>query len=250
MIIKKIWQEFTNIIGYSGVKSLKDKFFKPLIAIATFLLLIGLIIVLTVTPNDALQGWSSKIMYVHVPSAWICLMFYLASVFANIIYLSYKNIFFAIVSYAIALPGLFFNIICILTGMIWGRLTWGVWWAWDVRLTSVLILAIFYTIYIITYLNAQKSDGGQSGYRIAAAISIIGAINLPIIKFSVMMYNSIHQTASVLRAGGPSIHISMLYQLFIIFIACLCGSSAYIIYKLHKMLLDRKKAHELIKNYE
>lgn len=204
---------------------------------------IGSLLIFTNTPDDYVQGISAKIMYIHVPSAWLALLIYFFMVLASIGYLVYGNSFFSLLTYSLSLTGLLFNFLCIATGMIWAKLTWGVWWVWDVRLISVAILLLFYIFYIAIYNSNNKNYE-----KISAAINIIGAINLPIIKFSVELWNNVHQSASILRAGGVSIHHTMLYQLIIMFTAFVIFSIITVSIKLHSCLIEKKINHLALRN--
>jgi heme exporter protein C len=162
----------------------------------------------------------------------------------SLLFLIYKNQFFTLLAYSFSLSGALFNIACIVTGMIWGKETWGVYWAWDARLTSVAILLLFYIFYIAVF----NSDGqSNSSMRIASITNLIGAINLPIIKFSVELWNSVHQPASIIRASGVSISPSMFYPLLIFFAAFAFFTASLTILNLHNTLLRKKINHLVIK---
>ena len=193
--------------------------------------------VFSLVPDDEIQGFSAKIMYVHVPSAWACTLIYLLMTILSLTFLIYKNSFCVLLAYSLAIPGTFFNIICILTGMIWGKQTWGTYWVWDARLTSVAILLLLYTFYIVIFNSENKSN---SSFRIASITNLIGAINLPIIKFSVELWKGVHQPASIIRAGGVSISPMMFYPLLIFFLSFACFTSVIVIINLHNLLLERK----------
>jgi heme exporter protein C len=166
------------------------------------------------SPNDYQQADAVKIMYVHVPAAWMSLLIYSLMAIFNISGFIWKNPFFYIISKSIAIIGLVFTAITLISGAIWGKPIWGSWWVWDARLTSVLILFFLYLGYIIL---VNSFDDREKGDKIAAIISIIGFINIPIIKFSVEYWNSLHQPASILRSGGVAIHSSMLTPLLLMF---------------------------------
>jgi heme exporter protein C len=166
------------------------------------------------SPDDYQQGNAVRIMYVHVPAAWMALLIYTIMAVFNISGFIWKNPFFYLISRSIAIIGCIFTFITLATGSIWGKPIWGAWWVWDARLTSVLILFFLYLGYIIL-LNSF--DDKSKGERIAAIISIIGFINVPIIKFSVEYWNSLHQPASIMRSGGVAIHSSMLTPLLLMF---------------------------------
>ena len=181
---------------------------------ATFIivLLIGLFEALILSPEDYKQSDSVRIMYVHVPSAWISLgIFSLISVLSFGI-LIFKNKNFSLIAKSLAPSGLLFNIIALVTGSIWGRPTWGTWWAWDARITSMLLLAIFYLMYILSW---RVTDNNDKAIKVSSIIAIIGLINVPIIKFSVDWWSTLHQPASVNLLKDTTIHSSMLVPLAI-----------------------------------
>lgn len=173
------------------------------IAIAT-----GTIWGLFLSPPDYLQGDSVRIMYVHVPSAWMSLLAYAAMAVASAANLIWRHPVAGLYARAAAVPGLVFTGIALLTGSIWGKPMWGTWWAWgDARLTSMLVLFFIYLGYLALWSAA--GDVSRAMHR-AAILCLVGAINLPIVKFSVDWWSTLHQPASVFRVGGPTIHASML----------------------------------------
>ena len=172
---------------------------------------IGLTEALILSPEDYKQSHSVRIMYVHVPAAWICLGIFSMITFLSTIGYIFKirNLF--LISKSLAPSGFVFNIIALVTGSIWGKPTWGTWWAWDARITSMLILALFYLLYLI----AWRIYDNDKAFKITSIISILGIINVPIIKYSVDWWNTLHQPASINILSKSSIHISMMYPLFI-----------------------------------
>jgi heme exporter protein C len=184
-------------------------------------------------------------MYAHIPSAWLSLMLYFISSIGIILYFSYKNLFFAFFSYSISVCGFCFSLICLLSGMIWGKLTWGVWWAWDPRLTSMLILCIFYFIFIYLFFITKKE--GVYDFKIPGIINLIGAINLPIIKFSVEFYNSLHQKSSIIRKGGMSIYGGLSKPLWFFFAGFIVLSIFFsiLILKSELFLLKKNRKEKL-----
>jgi len=166
------------------------------------------------SPDDYQQGNAVKMMYVHVPAAWMGMLIYTLMAVFNVSGFVWKNPYFYVISKVIAPIGLIFTLITLVTGSIWGKPIWGTWWVWDARLTSVLILFFLYLGYIILI---DSFDDQAKGEKIAAVISIVGFINVPIIKFSVEYWNSLHQPASILRSGGVSIANSMLIPLLLVF---------------------------------
>jgi len=185
---------------------------KYVFAIFIVVLLVGLFEALVLSPEDYKQSDSVRIMYVHVPSAWISLgIFSLISILSFGI-LIFKNKNFSLITKSLAPSGFLFNIIALVTGSIWGRPTWGTWWAWDARITSMLLLAIFYFMFILSW---RIFDNNDKAIKVSSIVAIIGLINVPIIKFSVDWWSTLHQPASVNLLKDTTIHSSMLLPLFI-----------------------------------
>ena len=173
---------------------------------------VGLTEALILSPEDYKQSHSVRIMYVHVPSAWICLGIFSSMTFFSIIGYIFKIRNFFLISKSLAPSGFVFNIIALVTGSIWGKPTWGTWWAWDARITSMLILALFYLIYLVAW---KIYDNDDKVFKVTSIITILGIINVPIIKYSVNWWNTLHQPASINILSKSSIHVSMLYPLLI-----------------------------------
>ena len=189
-----------------------NKLRKLIFTIFITVLLIGLFEALVLSPEDYKQSDSVRIMYVHVPSAWISLaIFSLISILSFVI-LIFKNKNFSLVTKSLAPSGFLFNIIALVTGSIWGRPTWGTWWAWDARITSMLLLAIFYLMFILSW---RIFDNNDKAIKVSAVIAITGLINVPIIKFSVDWWSTLHQPSSVNLLKDTTIHSSMLVPLLI-----------------------------------
>ena len=185
---------------------------KYVFAIFITVLLVGLFEALVLSPEDYKQSDSARIMYVHVPSAWISLgIFSFISILSFGIFI-FKNKNFALITKSLAPSGLLFNIIALVTGSIWGKPTWGTWWAWDARITSMLLLAIFYLMFILSW---RIFDNNDKSIKVSSIIAIIGLINVPIVKFSVDWWSTLHQPASVNLLKDTTIHSSMLVPLFI-----------------------------------
>ena len=173
---------------------------------------IGLTEALIFSPEDYKQGHSVRIMYVHVPAAWISLGIFSTMTFLSIIGYIFKIKNFFLISKSFAPSGLLFNIIALVTGSIWGKPTWGTWWAWDARITSMLILVLFYIMYLVAWRIYENND---KVFKVTSIITIIGIINVPIIKYSVDWWNTLHQPASINILSKSSIHISMMFPLSI-----------------------------------
>ena len=192
--------------------SITSKAPKYVFIIFVIVLSIGLMEALFLSPEDYVQSHSVRIMYVHVPSAWISLGIFSLIALLSIGSFVFKNKNFSLIAKSLAPSGLVFNIIALVTGSIWGKPTWGTWWAWDARITSMLILALFYFMYILAWRIFDKS---QQVNKITSIIAILGAVNIPIIKFSVDWWSTLHQNSSVNVLSDTSIHPSMLVPLLI-----------------------------------
>ena len=173
---------------------------------------IGLLEALIFSPEDYKQGDAVRIMYVHVPSAWISLGIFSLITLLSIIGYIFKIKNFFLISKSLAPSGFIFNIIALVTGSIWGRPTWGTWWAWDARITAMLILALFYLLYLLAWRIFEDKD---KVFKATLIITILGIINVPIIKYSVDWWNTLHQPASINIFTKSSIDISMLFPLMI-----------------------------------
>jgi heme exporter protein C len=185
----------------------------PWLGAATGLLLtVGLVWALIVAPPDYQQGETVRIMFIHVPSAWMALSVYLFVAAAGAVALVWRHPLAEIAGQAAAPLGAGFTLVCLATGSLWGRPMWGAWWVWDARLTSVLVLFFLYLGYIA--LAGAFDDRGR-GARAASLLALVGVVNLPIIKFSVDWWNTLHQPASVVRSGGPAIALPLLLPLLV-----------------------------------
>ncbi len=185
----------------------------PWLAVATVVLFaVGLYLALVVSPPDYQQGETVRIMFVHVPAAWLALFAYLLMAIASAVGLVFRHPLADVAAKSAAPIGASFTFLALVTGSLWGKPMWGAWWVWDARLTSVLILFLLYLGYMAIW---QALEEPQRAARLAAIVAIVGVVNLPIIKFSVDWWNSLHQPASVLRLDGPSIHHTMLVPLLV-----------------------------------
>jgi len=173
---------------------------------------VGLTEALILSPEDYKQSDAVRIMYVHVPAAWISLGIFSSITFLSISGFIFKNKNLFLISKSLAPSGFVFNIIALVTGSIWGKPTWGTWWAWDARITSMLILALFYAMYLISWRIYEKEE---KIFKISTIVTILGIINIPIIKYSVDWWNTLHQPASITILSKSSIHSSMLFPLLI-----------------------------------
>ena len=183
---------------------------KFVFALFIIVLLIGLFEALVLSPEDYKQSDAVRIMYVHVPSAWISLgIFSLISILSFGI-LIFKNKNFYLITKSLAPSGFVFNLIALVTGSIWGKPTWGTWWAWDARITSMLLLAVFYLMFILSW---RIFDQNEKASKVSSVIAILGLINIPIVKFSVDWWPTLHQPASVKLIEDTTIHSTMLLPL-------------------------------------
>ena len=185
---------------------------KYILLLFVIVLSIGLMEALILSPEDYKQSDAVRIMYVHVPAAWISLGIFSSITFLSISGFIFKNKNFFLIAKSLAPSGFVFNIIALVTGSIWGKPTWGTWWAWDARITSMLILALFYLIYLIAW---RIFEDKENVLKITTIITVLGIINVPIIKYSVDWWNTLHQPASINVLSKSSIHTSMLTPLLI-----------------------------------
>ncbi len=195
---------------------LTTKILKTLFFIFIIILIIGLTESLWISPEDYKQSHSVRIMYVHVPSAWISLGIFAFIGILSLFNFIFKNKNFSLIAKSLSTSGFVFCIIALVTGSIWGYPTWGTWWVWDARITSMLLLSIFYLMYILSWKVFEKSINQE---KISSIIAIIGMINIPIIKFSVDWWNTLHQNATVKIFSKSSIHPSMMLPLLVMTVA-------------------------------
>ena len=183
---------------------------KYVMALFIVVISIGLVEALVISPEDYKQSHSVRIMYVHVPAAWISLGIFSSITLLSISGYILKNKNFFLIAKSLAPSGLVFNIVALVTGSIWGKPTWGTWWAWDARITSMLILVMFYFLYLIAWRIYEEKE---RVFKITTLITIFGIVNIPIIKYSVDWWNTLHQPASINILSKSSIHSSMLLPL-------------------------------------
>jgi len=201
-----------KIISPSNIYQLIEKLIKTINSFFFLILIIGLTFALVLSPPDYIQGDSVRIMYIHVPSAWIGLASFSLIAFLSILNFLFKIKNFYLINKSLAPIGLLFTCLAIVTGSLWGQPTWGTWWVWDARITSMLILVLFYIMYLVAWRIYENND---KVFKVTSIITILGIINVPIIKYSVDWWNTLHQPASINILSKSSIHISMLYPLLI-----------------------------------
>jgi len=205
--------------------------------VTALVLLAGLYLALVRAPPDYQQGESVRIMFVHVPSAWMALSAYLFLAIASAIALVWRHPLAEVAGQAAAPVGAAFTLVCLVTGSLWGRPMWGAWWVWDARLTSVLVLFFLYLGHIAL---TNAFDDSTRGARAGSVLALVGVVNLPIIKFSVDWWNTLHQPASVLRLGGPSIDPSMLVPLLVMAAGFGLLFAALLLLRMRAALNERK----------
>ena len=227
-----------SLLSPSNIFHWIEKLISFINSIFFILLLIALSFALIFSPPDYLQGDSVRIMYVHVPSAWIGLASFTCIALFSIINFIFKTKNLIIITKSIAPLGLMFTCLAIVTGSLWGQPTWGTWWAWDARLTSMIILALFYVGYILSHKFILHEDRAN---KISSMIVIIGLINIPIIKFSVDWWNTLHQPASIKLTGTSTIHSSMLMPLLLMFFVMLVYCALIFLMKYKTEIIRMKK---------
>ena len=220
---------------------LNNKLINSLFISMILIIFVGLIYALFLSPPDYIQGDSVRIMYVHVPSSFIALGFFGFIGIASILNLIFKIKFVSLMAKSLAPIGCIFSLISIVTGSLWGKPTWGIWWVWDARLTSMAILLLFYLAYIFIWKYVKNFEKAN---KISSVIGIIGLFNLPVIKYSVDWWNTLHQPSSITLTSAPTIHYTMLVPLVIMLLGMLVYSLIIFLmgYKteLMKLKLDKK----------
>lgn len=203
-------------------------------------LLYGIIGGFFLAPPDYQQGETFRIIYVHVPSAWLGLFGYAVVAVASLSWLIWRHPLATLAGQAAAPLGAGFTLVALVTGALWGKPMWGTYWVWDARLTSMLILFFLYLGYIAIH---DVFDDPERGAGAAAILALVGSVNLPIIKFSVDWWSTLHQPASIMRLDGPSVHSSMLWPLLSMAIAFQLYFFCLMFMRMHA-LLDMRKAHQ------
>ena len=229
----------------SKILLLKNKVINNLVVLLAIVLVIGFTYSLLISPPDYIQGDSVRIMYVHVPSSFIALGCFGFIGIASICNLIFKIKFMSLIAKSLAPIGCAFSLISIVTGSFWGKPTWGTWWVWDARLTSMAILLCFYVAYILTW---KLIDSFEKANKISSIIGIVGLLNLPVIKYSVDWWNTLHQTSSITLTSAPTIHYTMLVPLIIMLVGMIIYSLIIFLmrYKTEvmKFKLNKKKYHK------
>ncbi|PPR47992.1 MAG: Heme exporter protein C [Alphaproteobacteria bacterium MarineAlpha5_Bin9] len=229
---------FKTFFNPGSFEKLASKLNLPILILSCVSMITGLIIIFYFSPDDYQQGSTVKIMYIHVPAAYISLMTFAIMAIYSIISLAFKMPFGFIINKALAPIGAVFTLICIVSGSLWGKPMWGTWWVWDARLTSVFILFI---TYILVILIRQSFTNIEIGEKISAVFVILGSINLPIIKFSVDWWNTLHQPASISKLSSPSIDITMLIPLLIMTVAFMSITLNIALISIRYEIINRKR---------
>tara|TARA_Y100000590_G_scaffold42628_1_gene45405 strand:- start:4193 stop:4906 length:714 start_codon:yes stop_codon:yes gene_type:complete len=224
------------------ILSISNKLLNVLVVVMVSTIIVGLIYALIISPPDYIQGDSVRIMYVHVPSSFLSLGCFALMGVASILSIIFKIKFMPLIAKSLAPAGIIFTLVSIITGSLWGKPTWGIWWTWDARLTSMVVLLCFYLAYIMTW---KFVDNFEKANKISSVICIAGLFNLPVIRYSVDWWNTLHQPSSITLTSAPTIHHTMLIPLIIM----LLGMTIYFLviffmrYKIEliKFKLKKKK---------
>jgi heme exporter protein C len=245
--VKPMLTRYANPERFMGLSA----WLMPLTAIAALILFaIGVPWALAGSPPDYVQGESARIMYVHVPAAWWSMGIYVAMGVASLMGLVWRHMLADLAAKAMAPVGCVLAALCLITGSIWGKPTWGTWWVWDARLTSMLVLFLIYVGYLALWAAVEDETKAA---RLTAILCLVGLVNIPIIKFSVDWWYTLHQPASILRSGGSSIHPNMMGPLFTMAAAFALAAAAVTmahmraeIYRRRVVALKRRRAVETV----
>ena len=210
----------------------------PFLAIPALVLTLGgLGWGLLVAPADYQQGDAVRIIYIHVPAAWLASGGYLALALCSALSLVWRHPLADLAAVEIGPVGAAFTVLCLATGSLWGKPMWGAWWVWDARLTSVLVLFFLYLGHIAL---VRAFDDPTRGYRAGAILALVGVINLPVIKFSVDWWNTLHQPATLTLTGAPSMHVDMLWPLLVCIAGFSLGFAAIVTARLRAAVMERR----------
>ncbi len=225
------------LVNPGKFNEIADYIFKPLLFLSFIFFALGLLFSFYLSPDDYQQGSTVRIMYVHVPSAWLALLTYAIMTFYSIMALAFRIPFGFIFNTAVAPIGAVFTLICIISGSLWGKPMWGTWWVWDARLTSVAILFIIYLIIIFMNYSFENRIVRE---KVIAIFILVGSVNLPIVKFSVDWWNTLHQPATISKLSKPSIDSSMMTPLIIMTLAFIMIGIAIAILRIKTEIISRK----------
>ena len=225
------------LINSKTFNHISDILLKPFVILSFIFLLLGLVFAFFLSPDDYQQGSTVRIMYVHVPSAWLALLTYVIMTLYSVAALAFRIPFGFIVNTAVAPIGAVFTLICIISGSLWGKPMWGTWWVWDARLTSVAILFVIYLIIIFMNFSFENRVVRE---KVVAIFILVGSVNLPIVKFSVDWWNTLHQPATISKLSKPSIDPSMMTPLIIMTFAFIMIGIAIAILRIKTEIISRK----------
>ena len=228
---------FDYLANPSRFLRLSDRLFMPVGVITCICLAYGLYLGLFASPADYQQGDTVRIIYIHVPAAWLALFGYVGLGLCGLFYVVWRHPLADIAARAIAPVGAVFALLTLITGALWGKPMWGAWWVWDARLTSMLILFFFYVAVIAL---ANGFDRVERGSRPAALLALVGVLNVPIVKFSVDWWNTLHQPASLIRSGGVSVDPAMLTPLLLMLGGFHLYFAAVVILRMKTLLIERR----------
>jgi len=210
----------------------------PWLAVPAILLTLGgLAWGLFYAPADYQQGDAVRIMYVHVPSAWLASGGYLSLAICSVLSLVWRHPLADLAAVEIGPVGAGFTVLCLATGSLWGKPMWGAWWVWDARLTSVLVLFFLYLGHIAL---VRAFDDPTRGYRAGAILALVGVVNLPIIKFSVDWWNTLHQPSTITVTGAPNMHLGMLWPLLVCVLGFSLSFASIVIARLRAAVMERR----------
>ena len=240
----KIWLFFHKLASPKHFYRISGALIPWLAAITAILLLAGLYLGLFVAPPDYQQGQSYRIIFVHVPSAWMSMFIYTFMAVLGAIYLIWNIKLADVMARSSAVLGASFTFLALTTGSLWGKPMWGAWWVWDARLTSELILLFLYMGYIALVMAVEDV---RTAARAGAVLVLVGVVNIPIIHYSVEWWNTLHQGATVTKLDKPSIHLSMLVPLLLMAGAFQLYYFTVVLMRARVELLDRERRSEWVR---
>jgi heme exporter protein C len=230
-------QRFHALANPARFMALSEKLVLPLGLLTAALIAAGLYFSLLVAPADYQQGETVRIMYIHVPSAWLGMFGYMVMAGASLVALIFRHPLADVCAKSAAPLGAAFTFLALVTGSLWGRPMWGTWWVWDARLTSMLILLFLYLGYIALWATIEEPVRAA---RAAAVLALVGSINVPIVHYSVVWWNTLHQPASVFRIDGPQIATSMLVPLAIMALGFTLFFATLLLLRMRAEILRRR----------
>ncbi|PNK60984.1 heme ABC transporter permease [Psychrobacter sp. FDAARGOS_221] len=244
--LSRLWQGFLVTVGTREFFRIFTPWIKWLAGLAIICLTIGSVWGLGFAPPDYLQGNSYRIIFIHVPAASIALSIYLAMAILGVIFLVWRIKTANLVAQAIAPIGFLLCFLSLITGSIWAKPTWGTFWVWDARLTSMLILAFLYAGVMALFAAFEHSPNRG---KAAAVLSIVGAVNLPIIKYSVNWWNTLHQGSTLTITEAPKMSLNMLAPLLLMILGTYLLVAALAIYRTNTLILRRDQNKAWVKEY-